>query len=211
MTRLIVIRHGETDWNRAGRVLGRAAGNHLNEKGRRDAALLADALSTQGIVAVYTSPLERAMETAQAICSASGLDGPIPTEGLLEVDPGDWSGMMREDLYDDPIWIAAHENPLGVRYPNGEELSEVQARALATIEPLIERHQHQTFAVVTHGDVIRSIIAHYLGLSLEHILRIIFDTASASLVEFKAGEARVIRTGWRVADCKFPLDSAFGD
>jgi broad specificity phosphatase PhoE len=211
MTRLLVVRHGETDWNRNGIVLGRAPGVPLNAKGRHDAGLLAEALSTQGIVAVYSSPMERAMETAQILCDRIGLPGPIPTEGILEVDPGEWTGKSRDELLDDPIWIAAHENPLGVRYPNGEELSEVQARAMATIEPLIEKHVHQTFAIVTHGDVIRSIMAHYMGLSLAYALRIIYDTASVSVVEFKEGESRVIRASWRVVDCKLPLDSAFTD
>jgi len=211
MTRLFVIRHGETNWNREGRVLGRLPGNHLNEKGRLESVALAEALSTQGIRAVYTSPLERATETAAILCRRFGLREPIIEEGLNEVDAGDWAGRTREEMAGDPVWLKAHHNPVGIRLPNGEELGEAAARAVAAVELLVQRHTDETFAVVTHGDIIRSIVGSYMRLPLEHALRVIFDTASASLIECKGDTARVIRTGWKAEGDKFPLASAFGD
>jgi broad specificity phosphatase PhoE len=210
MTRLLLIRHGETDWNREGRVLGRLPGNHLNEKGRAEIAALADALSTQDIHAVYTSPVERARESAEILCERLGLPEPVNDEALTEVDAGDWAGKTRDELADHPIWISAHQDPTGVRLPNGERLDEAAARSVVCAEELVRRHCDETFAVVTHGDIIRSVVARYLGLPLSEALRIIFDTASASLIEFQSDTARVIRTGWKSEGAKFPLESPFG-
>jgi broad specificity phosphatase PhoE len=210
MTRLFLIRHGETDWNREGRVLGRLRGNHLNEKGRREVAALADALTTQGIRAVYTSPLERAKQSAEILCERLDLLDPIVEEDLTEVDAGEWAGRPRHELVDDPIWIQAHEDPVGVRFPNGERLEDAAQRALACIDRLVARHCDETLAVVTHGDVVRSIVAHYMRLPLSEVLRIIFDTASASLIEFNGADARVIRCSWKTEDGRFPLESPFG-
>jgi broad specificity phosphatase PhoE len=211
MTRLLLIRHGETDWNRAGRVLGRLPGNRLNGKGKREVAALADALAKQRIAAVYTGPLERATETAAILCQRLALPAPVVEEALTEVDAGDWAGKTRDDLAADPVWLAAHENPVGVHMPNGESLDEAAERALAAVQRLRERHRGKTFALVTHGDIIRSIVAHHMGLPLSEVLRTIFDTASVSVIEFKGDLARVIRCGWKANQGKLPLESAFGD
>lgn len=182
-TYILLIRHGENDWVGAKRLAGRTPGVHLNETGRRQAADLAALLAPQPIMAVYSSPLERCMETAQPVADARDL--PVqPTSEIVEVDYGEWRGGELKELAQRPEWQAVQHYPSQVRFPGGETLREVQFRAVGFIEELRTGHPNQAIAVFSHGDVIRTTVAHYLGAPIDLFQRVAISTASISVVAF---------------------------
>lgn len=182
-TYVLLIRHGENDWVGTERLAGRTPDVHLNEKGRQQAADLVKVLSEQPIAAIYSSPLERCLETAQPLAQALGL--PIQVEeGLWEVDYGDWRGGHLKELAKLPEWRMVQHYPSTFRFPGGETLREVQSRAVAALEQAREAHPNQVVAVFSHGDVIRTALAHYLGTPLDLFQRVVISTASVSLLGF---------------------------
>ena len=167
-TYLLLMRHGENDWVGTNRLAGRTSGVHLNEKGRQQAEALADLLSQQPIAAVYSSPLVRCVETAEPL--ATRLNLPLQEEaGIIEVDYGSWQGAELKKLAATPEWQKVQHYPSHFRFPGGETLREVQARAVSTIEALVERHPDQVIALFSHGDVLRTTLAHFLGVPLDSI------------------------------------------
>ena len=190
-TYLLLMRHGENDWVGTNRLAGRTSGVHLNEKGRQQAEALADLLSQQPIAAVYSSPLVRCVETAEPL--ATRLNLPLQEEpGIIEVDYGDWQGAELKKLAATPEWQKVQHYPSHFRFPGGETLREVQARAVSTIEALVERHPNQVIALFSHGDVLRTTLAHFLGVPLDLFQRIIISTASISIIGFADGRPMVL-------------------
>ncbi len=190
-TYLLLMRHGENDWVGTNRLAGRTSGVHLNEKGRQQAEALADLLSQQPIAAVYSSPLVRCVETAEPL--ATRLNLPLQEEpGIIEVDYGDWQGAELKKLAATPEWQKVQHYPSHFRFPGGETLREVQARAVSTIEALVERHPNQVIALFSHGDVLRTTLAHFLGVPLDLFQRIIISTASISVIGFADGRPMVL-------------------
>jgi len=167
MTRLILIRHGETDWNVEGRYQGQAD-PPLNEHGREQAQKLAADLRDAGLDILYSSPLRRARETAQALEGCLGLS--VRFDGrLMEVSQGDWEGRRRgriEQLY--PELLRRWEvDPWSASPPGGETLLEVQARVNAALDEILARHPGRCVGVVTHRLPIMLIKLRYRGLSSE--------------------------------------------
>ncbi len=190
-TYLLLMRHGENDWVGTNRLAGRTPGVHLNEKGRQQAEALADLLSQQPITAVYSSPLVRCVETAEPL--ATRLNLPLQEEaGIIEVDYGSWQGAELKELAATPEWQKVQHYPSHFRFPGGETLREVQARAVSTIEALVERHPDQVIALFSHGDVLRTTLAHFLGVPLDLFQRIIVSTASISVIGFVDGRPMVL-------------------
>jgi len=178
MTTLLLIRHGHTDL--VGNTLaGRSSGVHLSSQGEAEAADLARSLSAIRIDSIFSSPLERTRETAQHLASASGKTVQI-LEGLIEIDYGDWTGREIQSLRDDPLWIRYNRYRSTTRIPGGEWFVDVQARVVKTLEELRAGHSEKTLAVVTHGDVIRVAVAHYMGICLDMITRLVIRPASVS-------------------------------
>jgi broad specificity phosphatase PhoE len=209
MTRLLVVRHGETDWNSGGVIMGWTPGVHLNEDGRRAVEALAKTLTEHEIAAIYSSPLERAVKTAEIIAEPHGLSIE-PERALIEIDTKRWEGRRRDEIYrNDPLWEEYHTNPAGAEIPGVESIHSVQKRAVECVERLRRKHTDQTFAIVTHGEVVRVMLAYYLGLDLGNIFRIITDTPSVSVIEFHGDRPMVIRTNWRAKEGALPLDSSF--
>jgi probable phosphoglycerate mutase len=163
-------------------IAGWAPGVHLNDKGRAQAARLAERLVGAPIKAIYSSPLERARETAEPISRELGLDVQV-IEELGEVVIGEWTGRELSELNNDPLWRRFNALRSLTRAPGGETQLETQARMIAALERLRERHPDQTIAVVSHGDVIKSAIAHYAGIPLDLFHRIEISVASVSVVE----------------------------
>lgn len=185
MTYLFLIRHGENEWTKEGKLAGRTPGVHLNEAGRAQAAALAERLRVQPISAIYSSPLVRCVETAQPLGEALGL--PVQEEpGLLEVDYGAWRGGALKELAQKPEWKLVQVYPGGFRFPGGETLREVQSRAVAALERIRTQHAGEAVAIFAHGDVLRTSLAYYLGAPLDLFQRIRISTASVSLVAFHA-------------------------
>jgi len=182
-TYLFLIRHGENEWTRTNRLAGRTEGVHLNERGQEQAAMLAQLLSEQPITSIYSSPLVRCMETAQPVAEALGLT--VQQEPrVLEVDYGDWRGGALKELSQKPEWKAVQHHPSSFRFPGGETLREVQSRSVGALEEIVTGHPMAAVAVFSHGDVIRTSLAHYMGTPLDLFQRITISTASISLITF---------------------------
>lgn len=183
ITYLLLIRHGENDWVTTHRLAGRTPGVHLNEKGRQQSLELATFLAAQPICAVYSSPLERCMQTAQPLAEAKQL--PVFEEaGVLEVEYGDWRGGDLRELSKLPEWRLVQHFPSSFRFPGGETLYEVQARAVRTLDEIRAKHAGSVVAIFSHGDVIRLSVAHFLGIPIDLFQRIQISTASVSVIAF---------------------------
>jgi probable phosphomutase (TIGR03848 family) len=181
MTTFYLIRHAATDL--VGHTLaGRSPGVHLNDEGRRQAERLADRLAHEPIARVYCSPLERARETAQPLCDRLGL-APSVAEELHELDFGEWTGQTVAALdSSSPLWRRFNAFRSGTRTPGGEMMLEAQARVVGFMQRQAEASPDQTLALVSHGDVIRAAVLHYLGAPLDLFHRIEISPASCSLV-----------------------------
>lgn len=189
-TRIILVRHGMCA--PAGRTLaGRRDGIHLSELGRVQASRLAGHLKATHVTAVYTSPVDRAVETANAI--GEGVGAPVESiPDLTEFDFGAWTGREMTALQQDPGWMRFNAYRSGTRAPNGELALEAQARAVTALYRLAARHVDQRIVVVTHADVIRSILAHVLGMPLDLQHRVEIDAGSLSTLELQPAGARVL-------------------
>jgi len=183
ITYLLLIRHGENDWVGTDRLAGRTPDVHLNEKGRQQAANLATLLVKQPIAAIYSSPLERCLETAQPLAAALG-QSVIAEPGLLEVDYGEWRGAHLKELAKLPEWNMVQHFPSAFRFPAGETLREVQSRAIQTLEGICVNHPNQAIAIFSHADLIRLCVAHYIGTPIDLFQRVIISTAAVSTVVF---------------------------
>lgn len=193
ITYLLLIRHGENDWVGTHRLAGRTPGVNLNDRGREQSAKLADLLKEQPVSVVYSSPLERCLQTAEPIAAALGLEV-IQEPGVIEVDYGEWQGGNLNELSQLPEWLSVQHYPSTFRFPGGETLHETQSRAVWAIERIIQAHPNQVVAVFSHGDVIRTTLAHYIGTPLDLFQRILIHTASISVIAFHNGRPMVICT-----------------
>jgi broad specificity phosphatase PhoE len=163
MAEVLLVRHGETDWNRENRFQGHAD-PPLNELGREQAAELATLLAGEELAAVYSSPLQRAFETARVVAEPHGLAA-APVEGLKEVDVGSWQALTRgeiEQRFPEQFrrWLD-HERG----WDDGESYEEMGARVVAALEELAARHEGERIAAVTHGGPIRAALARAAGIS----------------------------------------------
>jgi probable phosphomutase (TIGR03848 family) len=190
MTTILLIRHAQADFP-PHTLAGRPSGVHLSDEGRRQADKLALHLAQTPITAVYSSPLERAIETAQPIARQHRLDV-NPAEALTELNYGNWTGRNYDELREDPDWIAFNNTRSLARIPAGESALEVSIRAMGEIERLRQMHPDQLIAVVTHGDVIRTVIAHCLGVAIDLALRIEITRASVSIIRFYPSGPRIL-------------------
>lgn len=182
-TFVLLIRHGENEFVATHKLAGRTPGVRLNDKGRAQAEALVQYLAGQPIRAVYTSPLVRCVETATPLAAALEVP-PVEDTAFLEVDYGEWQGADLRELAKLPAWQQVQHFPSTFRFPGGETLREVQSRAVAGLELLRDRHPNEVVAVFTHGDVIRTTLAHYLGVPLDLFQRIAISTASTSILAF---------------------------
>lgn len=188
MTRFLLVRHGAHDLLSSGVIAGRQPGIHLNTIGKKQAEQIADRFSAQPIDAIYSSPLERAHETAAPLASKLRLAVQIADE-FNEIDFGDWTNRAFVDLDLLPEWQRWNQFRSTALTPAGESMLAVQQRAL---HKMIELHRrHKFVAVFTHGDVIRAVLAHFLGVHLDLFQRIEVDAASSSSVELNADSVRV--------------------
>lgn len=177
-------------------LCGRLSGIHLNEHGGHQAKLVGQTLKSRyRLTAIVSSPLERALETAMAIQQATGI--PVDTDqDLLELDYGVWTGMPFDQIRNLEAWQHYNQSRSNSAPPGGELLIAVQLRACAAINRVLEQckgGQDSTIAVVTHGDVIRSLLVLFLGMPIDYIHRITVSPCSLSEVNFEHRYATVIR------------------
>lgn len=189
----LLIRHAENDWVSKNRLAGWTPEVHLNEAGKKQAEELSGRLSHLPLKAVYSSPLERCMETAQALAASHDLT--VTTlDDVGEVRYGKWEGKKIKKLSKKSSWRAVQHYPSRFRFPEGESLLEVQQRAVSAIEALNAIHRDELIAIVSHADVIKLALAHYLGLHIDLFQRLVISTASVSVLALpKNGSVRVLR------------------
>lgn len=187
MTLLLLVRHGHTPT--AGKVLtGWAKGVHLTERGYEQAAALAERLVEVPIAAIYSSPLERCRETAAPLARLRGLDVRTRRD-LIEVGYGEWTGRSIKQLARTKLWRSVQGTPSAVRFPGGESLREVQARAVEAIRAIAVEHPSDAVVVVTHADVVRLVLADMAGVHLDLYQRLAVEPCSVSAVVLHDGMA----------------------
>lgn len=196
MKSIFLVRHATNDWV-GKRLAGRLPGVHLNAEGKKQAEALADRLYTEHLrhafQAIYSSPMERAVETANPVSQRLGLPVNL-LDAVIEVDFGAWEGRELKDLRDEPLWRVVQQTPSRMRFPGGESVAEMQQRAVAGVEQVVETLDEKGRAiVVAHSDVIKAIIAWYSGTHLDHFQRFVVSPASISVIGFpKEGVPHVL-------------------
>jgi probable phosphomutase (TIGR03848 family) len=182
MMNLLLIRHAENDWV-GKRLAGWTPGIHLSEQGRAQAAALAQRLAEVPLTAVYSSPLERTLETARPLAEAHGLQVQV-RERLGETRFGEWTGRSLDELKKEELWPVIQVYPAGARFPGGESMREVQARFVAELEAIRDDHAEETVAIVSHSDPIKMATAYHLGLPLDLFQRLVISPASVTAFSF---------------------------
>ncbi|MCC6616737.1 MAG: MSMEG_4193 family putative phosphomutase [Anaerolineae bacterium] len=187
MTHILLIRHAVNDFVKTGKLAGWTPEVHLNDEGKAQAEALGKRLADAPIRHLYSSPLERTMETAEAICQHHPELSIEQNLAIGEVQYGDWQGQAIAALTKRKMWHVIQEYPSRASFPNGETMREVQSRAVNELERLSLRHPREMVAVVSHADVIKMILAHYLGTHLDNFQRIVVSPASISSVTLGYG------------------------
>ena len=197
MPLLLLIRHGENDYTKKGKLAGQLPGVHLNERGQKQAQALADALKEVPLKAIYSSPLERAMETAGPIAAARGLNV-IQEPGLLETNVGKWQGRSLKALNLNKQWKVVQHAPSRAQFPDGETFYECQARIVAALDKICRAYKpRDIIACVFHSDPIKLAVAHYLGLPLDHFQRLGCDTGSVTMLTVHESGAYLMKLNQR--------------
>lgn len=197
MATVILVRHGRSSANTAGVLAGRAVGVHLDDIGRSQAAVAGERLGVVPLVGVVSSPLERCRETAAHILErqASAPYAPVDND-FTECDYGLWQGRALKDLMSDALWPAVQRRPSAVVFPHGESMAAMQARCVAAIRRHDAAFESEhgpgaVWAIVSHGDIIKSILADALGMHLDMFQRINVGPASISIVHYGAHQPTV--------------------
>jgi probable phosphoglycerate mutase len=188
---VLLVRHGVTATT--GKILpGRAAGLHLSDDGRKQAEAAALRIAPlKRVAAIYSSPLERARETALPIARAKRM--PIRIDrGLLECDFGEWTGEKLAKLSKRPEWDVVQRHPSAFRFPGGESFTELQARISGALARLVAQHPGRVIVAVSHADPIKAAVAHALGMPLDLFQRIVIGTASITAIAYARTNASAL-------------------
>lgn len=187
MTSVVLVRHATTATT-GKRLGGWTPGVHLDEGGKNQAQAAADRLAEIPLAAVYASPLERTQETARILARSHGL--PVRTRKAVgEVDYGEWTDLPLSQLRRRKLWKVIQHTPSRVTFPGGESIRGMQARAVEAVETLASEHANDTIAVVSHADVIKAIVAHFVGMPLDSFQRLVVAPASVSVLLLADGAA----------------------
>jgi broad specificity phosphatase PhoE len=184
MTRIYLVRHGQTEWNRELRFRGRAD-IPLDESGRKQASAIADALTGKGVNAIYTSPLRRSIETARPVAAVFHLNI-IPLQGLIDINYGEWEGLAYDEVrqrYPD-LYREWEERPDSVRFPNGESLDEVRRRSFSAFMEIVEKNSGNSILIIPHRVINKVLLCAILGLSNDHFWGIRQDTGCINVIEY---------------------------
>lgn len=180
MTQILLIRHAVNDFVKTGKLAGWTPDVHLNEEGKAQAEALGRRLADAPIRHLYASPLERTVETAEAIRQHHPNLQIEMTHEMGEVRYGDWEGKSIAALQSRKMWHVVQEYPSRAYFPNGETMRGVQTRAVNAVEALAAAHPRELIAVVSHADLIKMVLAHFLGMHLDNFQRLVVSPASIS-------------------------------
>ena len=206
MATLILVRHGRTTANAGGVLAGRTAGVRLDETGEEQARATGERLAVVPVRAVVTSPLERCRQTTAAIVAAHPGDLPVTRDAkITECDYGEWQGRTLKELVKEPLWKVVQQQPSAAAFPGGESLRAMQDRAVGAVRRhdrrVAEEHgDDAVWVAVSHGDVIKSILADALGTHLDQFQRIVVDPASVSIVRYTDTRPYVLASNTHAGD-----------
>ncbi|CAD6006109.1 histidine phosphatase family protein [Agreia sp. COWG] len=222
MATVLLVRHGRTAANVQGILAGRTAGVDLDDIGREQAARSAGRLADVPLAAIVSSPLDRCLQTSAAILERQSHAPQLTIdEGIVECDYGDWQGRTLKELSGEPLWKVVQSTPSAAQFPGGESMATMQARAVAAIrhrDAEVEK-QHGPGAVwvaVSHGDIIKAVLADAYGMHLDLFQRITVGPASISVVHYGAGAPSVHSTNTELGDLSWlrtatpPADAPVG-
>ena len=196
MATVLLVRHGRTSANASGVLAGWTPGVHLDEAGEAQARGLGERLAEVPLAAVVTSPLERTRETAGLVLG----DRAVPVhldDRVGECRYGDWTGVSLKTLAKDPLWKVVQAHPSAVVFPGaeGESMAAMQARAVAAVRDWNARlGDDAVYAVVSHGDVIKAVLADAMGMHLDQFQRLRVDPCSVSVVDYTPMRPFIERT-----------------
>ncbi len=198
MATVILVRHGRTTANATGMLAGRQQGVLLDDVGREQAARTGERMAMVPLVGVVSSPLERCRETAGLILDRQPGSPVTPIdEAITECDYGQWQGKALEDLAKEHLWSVVQAHPSAVTFPGGESMATMQSRSVRAIRQRdaqfeAEHGEGAVWAAVSHGDIIKSVLADALGMHLDLFQRLNVGPASVSIVRYGAGRPSVI-------------------
>ncbi|MGH2641558.1 MAG: MSMEG_4193 family putative phosphomutase [Actinomycetota bacterium] len=190
MTTLFLVRHGLTAVTGT-RLYGRTTGIHLDDRGRRQAAALVERFAGVRLSAIYSSPLERCVETLEPLATARRIEMRT-SDALIEMDAGDWTGRTLPSLRRTKLWDTVQRSPSRFQFPSGESFVDAEARLLDEIERIVTRHPRGRVLVGTHGDLVGMLVSHYTGAHLDQFQRVVVDPASVSVVHLGDGVPRIL-------------------
>ncbi len=206
MATVVLVRHGRTTANTAGVLAGRSRGVRLDELGEQQAARVGERLASLTLAEVVTSPLERCVQTARAVTDRQASSTRAQREkGLAEVDYGAWTGRELKTLAKEKLWSVVQGHPAGVTFPEGESMAAMSARSVAAVRrwdaAVTTAHGAEAvWAAVSHGDVIKAVLADALGMHLDAFQRIVVDPGSISVVRYMPGRPFVAMTNTAEGD-----------
>ena len=193
MPLLLLIRHGENEYVKTGKLAGRLPDVHLNERGRKQAAALAESLAGLPLKAIYSSPLERAIETAEPIAENRKLEIQLRPE-LMDNDIGKWQGRSLKQLSRTKKWKIVQRAPSRFTFPEGESFLQTQTRIASCLDEIAASHKPKDIvAVVFHADPIKLAVSHLIGLPLDNFQRLGCDTGSVTFIYVGEGSAHLMR------------------
>ncbi|MBN2304884.1 MAG: MSMEG_4193 family putative phosphomutase [Anaerolineae bacterium] len=193
MTDFLLVRHAINDWVKTGRLAGWTPGVHLNPDGQAQAQALGEHLAKTPLVAIYSSPLERTMETAEAIAAHHPKLRVQSLDDVGEVRYGQWQGKKLSHLRREKMWHTVQVYPSRAHFPGGEAIRQAQSRAVDALETLVAKHPTDRVVVVSHSDIIKLMVAHYLGAHLDMFQRIEISPASLTLIRLGANRPTIMR------------------
>lgn len=198
MPTVILVRHGRSSANNSGVLAGRTPGVKLDETGLQQAAAVGERLAQLPLAAIVTSPLDRCKQTAAAIAKHHEALRPATDRRLTECGYGDWTGVKLSTLMKDPLWPVVQQHPSAVTFPNGESMRAMQQRAVDAVREhdaaVAESHgPGALWVAVSHGDVIKAIVADALGQHLDTFQRIVVDTASTTIISYTPTRPFLVR------------------
>ena len=206
MATLILLRHGRTSANATGTLAGRTPGVHLDDVGRTQAERAAERLTVVPLAELVSSPLERCKETARAVARLQRTKPRVHTDkALTECDYGEWQGRPLKELAKLALWKTVQTNPSAATFPGGESLPQMQARAVDAVRrrdaAVTAAHGAEAvWLAVSHGDVIKSVIADALGMHLDLFQRIQVDPSSISVIRYTEARPYVLASNTHEGD-----------
>jgi probable phosphomutase (TIGR03848 family) len=208
MATVLLIRHGRTQANADGVLAGWSPGVFLDERGREQAAALSARLDALPLTALVSSPLDRTLETADILLRERPSVPRHADERLGEAQYGDWTGKPLKELAKEPMWKVVQAHPSGAVFPGGESMAAMQHRAVTAVREWNGTlGEDAVYAVVSHGDIIKAIVADALGLHLDQFQRLRVDPCSVSVIEYTSTRPFVERmndTGGSLAGLGHP-------